>query len=80
MAKIKYEDDNTYICVDLIEDEEGLILHNRDELEMKFRELLTALGFRYPQEAYDVEPNVVYNVSEDEYEVDCTCPLCEVEQ
>jgi len=56
MARIEYEDEDTYICVELLEDaEDGLILHNRSDLDMKFRELLTGLGFRYPQEAYDVD-------------------------
>ena len=55
MARIEYEDDDTYICVELAEDEEGLIIHNRDELDLKFRELMTGFVFRYPQEAYDVD-------------------------
>jgi len=64
MARIEYEDDDTLICIELQEGEDGLILHNRDDLDMKFREMLTALGFRYPQDAYDTEPEIEYTLGD----------------
>ena len=59
MARIEYDDDTTRISIELDESVDGVIEHDRDTLELKFREMLTGLGFRYPQEAYEYPEYII---------------------